>query len=144
MLPAASTAVTDTLSVEALVAAERAADALDRLRLRAEADGRRGGRRGATCGRARASSRRGGRWIVTRQVSLAVSTICGLARRPTRPLRATRMPTRGDGAVGSGRTTAAPPRAPNGGSAGGTGLSTQAPGAPSWIRSTLPRSIDTT
>ena len=46
---------------EVLVAAERAADALDRLRLRAEADDRAAAGAERACGRAPASSRRGGR-----------------------------------------------------------------------------------
>ena len=80
--------------------------------------------------------------IVTRQLSVAVSWIRGVARRSTRPLRATRMRTRGD--VRSGNWDPPGPGAGvTGGSGGGSGRSTHAPGAPSCTRSTLPFSETT-
>ena len=78
---------------------------------------------------------------VTRQASSAVSGIRGVARRPTRPLRASRIRTRGE--VRSG-TAGLARRGSEGacGSGGGGGRSTQAPRAPSWMRSTLPGERD--
>ena len=142
VLPAASTAVSRHAQRHALVAAQRAADAcLIALRLRAQPHDRAaaGAQRRA---RARTSvqPREPRRGSVTRQLSVAVSAIRGRARRPTRPLRATRMPSR---AARCGRAADAPgaagPAARRAGRRRTPG--TQAPGAPSWSRSTLPPSM---